>query len=155
MGLFNNLFKKKEDQVLTKKNTKSNFFKSEIEFLEIFGENISFPIQVLGSFSRSSETWLWIWENKAGGYSESIMKQALLLKKYGEENQIDLLSVGKFDATNDDLHLIGMIASKMFDSRGYYLADYGQGIMVVTIKSNLIDQFESDEHLRILTVFPN
>lgn len=119
-----------------------------------FGENLTFKIQVLGSFSHSSETWLWIWENKAGGYSESIMKQALSLKKYGEENDIDLLKVGKFDATNEDLHLIGMIGSEMFDSSCYYLADYGQGIMVVTIKSNIIDDYKYDDLARILTVFP-
>src|SRR5690349_20348992 len=39
-----------------------------------FGDNLTFPMQVLGSFSDSSETWLWIRENKAGGYAESVMK---------------------------------------------------------------------------------
>ncbi|MEO8237991.1 MAG: DUF6882 domain-containing protein [Flavobacterium sp.] len=185
MGLFDNLFKKKEVQTESKATTTNKVFKSETEFLEkfganaldkqrnlfgiieerswnvdmdkeeiSFGEEITFPIQVLGSFSHSSETWLWIWNNKAGGYSESIMKQALLLKKYGEENEIDLLKIGKFDATNNDLHLIGMIASEMFNSSGYYLADYGQGIMILTIKSNIIDQFKSDEYIRIQTVIP-
>ncbi|RZL43806.1 MAG: hypothetical protein EOP00_22280 [Pedobacter sp.] len=119
-----------------------------------FGGGITFPIQVLGSYAYSSETWLWIWDNVAGGYAQSIMQQALALKKYGEANNVDLLTIGKFDATNSDLHLIGMVASEMFNSGAYYLADYGQGIMVVTVKANLIDQFEYDEHLRILTVFP-
>jgi hypothetical protein len=119
-----------------------------------FGDNLTFPMQVLGSFSHSSETWLWIWENKAGGYAESVMKQALLLKQYGEENNIDLLTVGKFDAVENDLHLIGMIAVEMFNSSGYYLGNYGQGTMVVTIKSDTIDQIESEELARILTVFP-
>ncbi|WP_163406948.1 DUF6882 domain-containing protein [Flavobacterium ajazii] len=119
-----------------------------------FGDSITFPIQVLGSFSHSSETWLWLWENKAGGYAESVMKQALLLKQYGEENNIDLLSIGKFDAVQNDLHLIGMIATEMFNGSGYYLGNYGQGTMVVTIKSDVIDKVESEEFSRILTVFP-
>ena len=119
-----------------------------------FGDHLTFPMQVLGSFSHSSETWLWIWENKAGGYAESVMKQALLLKKYGEENNIDLLTVGKFDAVENDLHLIGMIAVEMFNGSGYYLGNYGQGTMVVTIKSDIIDKVESEELARILTVFP-
>ena len=187
MGLFNNLFKKKEE------NTESNInqlnctkhFTSENDFLEkfgavalekqrnlfevtgglswnvnmdteeiIFGENLTFPMQVLGSFSHSSETWLWIWDNKAGGYAESVMKQALLLKQYGEENNIDLLAVGKFDAVPNDLHLIGMIAVEMFNASGYYLGNYGQGTMVVTIKSDMINKVESEELSRISTVFP-
>lgn len=119
-----------------------------------FGDHLTFSMQVLGSFSHSSETWLWIWENKAGGYAESVMKQALLLKQYGEENNIDLLTVGKFDAVENDLHLIGMIAVEMFNGSGYYLGNYGQGTMVVTIKSDIIDKVESEELARILTVFP-
>jgi len=119
-----------------------------------FGDDLTFPMQVLGSFSHSSETWLWLWENKAGGYAESVMQQALSLKKYGEETNIDLLKVGKFDAVQNDLHLIGMIATTMFDSSGYYLGNYGQGTMVVTIKDDAIDNTESEELARILTVFP-
>lgn len=187
MGLFNNLFNKKEEKTERKINQFdiSKSFTSENDFLEkfgaialdkqrnlfevtgglswnvdmtkeeiTFGDNLVFPMQVLGSFSNSSETWLWLWENKAGGYPESVMQQALSLKKYGEENNIDLLTVGQFDATQNDLHLIGMIATITFNSSGYYLGNYGQGIMVLTIKDDSIDQIESEELARILTVFP-
>ena len=188
MGLFNNLFKKKEENTKPTINQQniSKRFTSENDFLEqfgaaalekqrnlyeitgdlswnvdmdkeeiTFGEHLTFPMQVLGSFSNSSETWLWIWDNKAGGYAESVMKQALLLKQYGEENNIDLLTVGKFDAVENDLHLIGMIAVEMFNGSGYYLGNYGQGTMVLTIKSDLIDRVESEEFSRILTILPD
>ncbi|SEP34363.1 hypothetical protein SAMN05444671_1074 [Flavobacterium sp. CF108] len=185
MGLFNNLFKKKEEKTESTIDLQNDkHFTSENDFLEkfgalalekqrnlysvtgelswnvdmnkeeiIFGDNLIFPIQVLGSFSNASETWLWIWENKAG-YAESVMKQALLLKQYGEENNIDLLTVGQFDAAENDLHLIGMIAVEMFNASGYYLGNYGQGTMILTIKSDVIDKSESEELSRILTVFP-
>lgn len=187
MGIFDNIFKKKEEKTASTstQNNQSIVFTSENDFLEkfgalalekqrnlynvtgglswnvdmnkeeiTFGDNLTFPMQVLGSFSHSSETWLWLWENKAGGYAESVMQQALLLKKYGEENNIELLSVGKFDAVQNDLHLIGMIATEMFNLSGYYLGNYGQGTMVVTIKDDAIDNSESEELSRILTVFP-
>lgn len=187
MGLFNNLFKKKEENTESNTNrlTVAKHFTSENDFLEkygalalekqrnlysvtgelswnvdmnkeeiTFGDDLTFPMQVLGSFSHSSETWLWLWDNKAGGYAESVMQQALLLKQYGEENNIELLSVGKFDAVQNDLHLIGMIATEMFNLSGYYLGNYGQGTMVVTIKDDAIDSSESEELSRILTVFP-
>jgi hypothetical protein len=187
MGLFNNLFKKKEETTASTINQQNNtkHFTSENDFLEkfgalalekqrnlytvtgglswnvdmnkeeiTFGDDLTFPMQVLGSFSHSSETWLWIWDNKAGGYAESVMKQALLLKQYGEENNIDILSVGQFDAVENDLHIIGMMAVEMFNASGYYLGNYGQGTMVVTLKSDIVDQSESEELSRILTVFP-
>jgi hypothetical protein len=47
-----------------------------------------------------------------------------------------------------------MIASGMFNSSGYYIADYGQGAMLVTIKSNTIDKAKTENHQRVLTLFP-
>ncbi len=187
MGIFDNLFKRKEEKTASTstQNNQTISFTSENDFLEkfgaialekqrnlynvtgglswnvnmdaeeiTFGDDLTFPMQVLGSFSHSSETWLWLWDNKAGGYAESVMQQALSLKKYGEENNIDLLSVGKFDAVPNDLHLIGMVATTMFNLSGYYLGNYGQGTMVVTLKDDSIDNTEIEEFSRILTVFP-
>lgn len=119
-----------------------------------FGENLTFPMQVLGTFSHSSETWLWAWANAQSNLPENIIRQSLQLKKYGEDNGIELLSLNTFDSSMEDLHLIGMTASGMFEASGYYIADYGQGAMVVTVKSDLIDQAKSDDHLRIFTAFP-
>lgn len=124
--------------------------KSEISF----GDKIVFPIQVLGTFSHSSETWLWSWANTKSGLPESIIQQAIELKKYGEENSIDLLQNSDFAAQTNDLHLIGMIASGMFDSSAYYLANYGQGTMVVTIKSDMVDKMRKEDQTRIATVVP-
>ena len=119
-----------------------------------FGEGLEFPIQVLGTISYSSQTWLWAWANTESGLSENIIQQALALKKYGEENEIDLLKNASFNFSKEELHIVGMIASGMFGSSGYYIADYGQGALVVTIKSDRIDAVQAENHLRILTVFP-
>lgn len=119
-----------------------------------FGSDLVFPIQVLGSFSHGSETWLWAWANTQSNLPENILQQALHLKKYGEENEIDLLTSSEFDATINDLHLIGMTASGMFGANAYYIADYGNGAMVVTIKSSTLDKIRKDQHLKIATVFP-
>lgn len=119
-----------------------------------FGPNLSFPIQVLGTISHSSESWLWAWANTQSGLPENIIRQSLELKKYGEENEIDVLRKSSFESGIDDLHLIGIIASGMFNSTAYYIADYGQGAMIVTLKSDKIDRARKENHHRILTVFP-
>ncbi|MBB6500197.1 DUF6882 domain-containing protein [Pedobacter cryoconitis] len=119
-----------------------------------FGENLVFPIQVLGSFSHSSQTWLWAWANKQLDCPEAFLQQALQLKKYGEDNNLNLLKNSDFEADINDLHLIGMIASGLFNSSAYYLADYGQGILVVTVKADAIEKNSKDDHIRVLTVFP-
>jgi len=119
-----------------------------------FGPDLIFPVQVLGTFSHSSETWLWGWANAQSNISPDLLQQALQLKKYGEDHDIGLLKNRDFDAEINDLHLIGMIASGMFGASAYYLADYGQGIMVATIKSDVIDSVDSIDHVRVSTVFP-
>lgn len=136
-------------EVIGDNNWNIDMTKGEISF----GANLVFPIQVLGTFSHSSETWLWSWANSKSGIPRNLTQQAEQLKKYGEDNGIDLLKNSAFDASNDDLHLIGLIASGMFNSSGYYIADYGQGAMVVTIKSDKVDKIRKDNHHRILTVF--
>ncbi|NDV96357.1 hypothetical protein D0T84_15750 [Dysgonomonas sp. 521] len=119
-----------------------------------FGDNLEFPIQILGTFSHSSQTWLWAWANTQSGLPPKLIEQALALKEYGEKNNIDLLTVSQFEADNNDLHLIGAVASGMFDASAYYIADYGQGAMVVTIKSDLVDKQKQEiSHLRIPTIF--
>lgn len=104
-----------------------------------FGNNITFSIQLLGSFSLSSETWLWSWNNDTSQLPSSVIEQALSLKQYGEQNGIDLFTVGQFAATQEDLYKIGVIAAGMLNTDGYYLADFGEGIVLVTVKKARID----------------
>jgi hypothetical protein len=119
-----------------------------------FGTNLVFPIQVLGTISHSSQTWLWAWANTKSGLTDKVIQQALELKKYGEDNEINILKNDTFDFSKEDLHLIGTIASGIHNSSAYYICDYGQGAMVVTIKSDQIDKNRKDNHFRIMTVFP-
>src|SRR5689334_4676399 len=44
-----------------------------------FGPNLDFPIQVLGTFSHSAETWLWAWANTQAGLPENLLQHALQL----------------------------------------------------------------------------
>ena len=119
-----------------------------------FGNNLIFTIQVLGTISHSSQTWLWAWANTKSGLSENVIQQALQLKKYGEDNEINILKNDTFEFSKEDLHKIGIIASGINNSSAYYICDYGQGAMVVTIKSDKVDKIKKENHNRILTVFP-
>jgi hypothetical protein len=119
-----------------------------------FGQDFSFPMQIIGTISHAAQSWLWAWANAQSNLPDSIIKDSLFLKKYGEENDIPLLSNRSFDFTKEELHLMGIIASGLTNASGYYLCDYGQGTMVVTVNSPQIVEATKDDHLRMLTVFP-
>lgn len=133
----------------------SRNWNADLDIGEIsFGDGLDFPIQSLGTFSHVSQTWLWAWANPQAGYSERFLQQALQLKDYGEAHQLDLLTIGRLNARPIDMHIIGSIASGMFSASAYYIADYGQGAMVLTLKSERIDKAYTDSHTRVLTVIP-
>ena len=119
-----------------------------------FGPALVFPLQVLGTFSHSSETWLWAWANAQSNLPARLLTQAEQLQNYGEQHGIEILTASEFDATDMDLHTIGCIASGMFGTSGYYLANYGQGTMLVTLKGEQIDQLPKNDFARITTAFP-
>lgn len=133
----------------------SNSWSLDMTNCEInFGGNLIIPFQLLGSYSRSSRNWLWAWANTDAEQASGSLQHAFTLKKYGEDNNIEFLKSDNFEASNIDLHLIGLTASGMMKASGYYIADYGQGAMVFTLKSDAIDKIAKNDHGRILTVFP-
>lgn len=119
-----------------------------------FGDTLVFPLQVLGTFSHASQTWLWGWANTESGIPEGLLLQAKMLKQLGEAHGIPKLRDSQFGAESTDLHTIGCVASGMFNNSAYYLADYGQGVMLATVPDVGIEADQSMDHHRILTVFP-
>jgi hypothetical protein len=135
----------------------SNWTVKISEGLIMFDGGYSFPLQVLGTFSHSAQNWLWAWANTQSGLDEKIIENALRLKKYGEENEIDLLTQPNFDFTESELHRFGIIATGMCNASGYYIADYGSGAMLATIYGELPATKSpevNNEKFTILTTFP-
>lgn len=114
-----------------------------------FGTNSTFKIQVLGTISYSTQTWLWAWANTKSDLPKSIIEYASLLKQYGKDNSVNLFVDETFDYSNEDLHNIGLIASGLTDAKAYYIADYGKGAMLILIKNEI----ETDDNIDNFSVF--
>ncbi|WNR46857.1 DUF6882 domain-containing protein [Paenibacillus roseipurpureus] len=117
-----------------------------------FGNDLTFPIQMLGSVSHQSNTWLWAWGNAQAQISSDSLTQAMQLKAYGIKNNILELTEKTIPATDNEGHVIACIASGMFKKRFYYAGNYGVGTAFFTIdvaEEGLLEKPES-----VLTVFP-
>ena len=55
-----------------------------------------FPIQFIGSESRSSGTWLWVWDN-INNFSESALKRAREIRAIGEANNLAPLIIPEIE----------------------------------------------------------
>ncbi|MUT65348.1 DUF6882 domain-containing protein [Paenibacillus sp. NEAU-GSW1] len=117
-----------------------------------FGTEFTFPIQMLGSVSHQSNTWLWAWANTQAQMSATILKQANELKAYGTKHNIAELAEKTFSATSHEGHAIASIASGMFKNRFYYAGNYGAGTAFFTIDTAEEDVKKQPES--VLNVFP-
>jgi len=45
-----------------------------------FGDDLQFPVQVLGTESESSGTWLWAWANEASGLPDTLLEAVSTLR---------------------------------------------------------------------------
>ena len=119
-----------------------------------FGNDLVFPMQIIGTFSHSSETWLWSWANAQSGLPEKVIAHAKELKEYGKTHKIAFLKEKEFEIERDDLHYVGLVALGLSESNGYYLGNYGAGTMCLTISSKEISKAFPNDHVSILTTFP-
>ncbi|MCU0448700.1 MAG: hypothetical protein MUC97_02490 [Bernardetiaceae bacterium] len=119
-----------------------------------FGETITYPMQILGTFSEGNQSWLWAWANAQSNLPAEVLRHALKLKQMGQENGLTLLKTPSFAFTANELHVLGCLASGLLGLDAYYIANYGQGAMLVGLQSPAIAQLRKDTHLRVFTVFP-
>jgi hypothetical protein len=136
--------------IVGKMNWNVNLDAGEISF----DDNLFFPMQILGTFSHSSETWLWGWANNGSNIPENLLEQSNKLKEYGDSHKIDFLADNQFKIERDNMHYFGLIALGVFNADGYYLGNYGDGTLCLTISSKEIGKKFPNDHHSIFTVFP-
>jgi hypothetical protein len=104
-----------------------------------------FPIQIIGSFSFQDNSWMCAWANTESGLPENLLQQSYKLRAIGEEEDIDALNSGHFNVEEEFVHQMGMFACGFFETKSYYCANYGQGILVVTIDSDQIPAIDKSK----------
>ena len=120
-----------------------------------FGDDLRFRMQVLGSYSFQSGTWQWIWANTQAEVQPAFTEVARQLLGFGNAQQLALFTQPRSELREQDLHTSGLIAAGADESAGYYLGNYGDGILLA-----LIDPAQGLPHAanskpeRVLSVVP-
>lgn len=81
------------------------------------------PAQIIGSYNSEDHTWLWAWANSS--VDEQLMKDALKVRKYGEEHHIERLTKAKWVGTEEDAWAMTALAVKLCQEQGAYRGPAG------------------------------
>lgn len=121
----------------------------------VFGGNLVCPIQVIGSYLPERQAWLYAWANPESAFPEAVLAHAKQLKEYGERYNNDFLRYHGFQATEADLHKIGLIASGMFQATGYFIATLSDNTaLLLTLYNAYVPNRTKEDLGAIPDIFP-
>lgn len=82
------------------------------------GTTATTPAQIIGSFSTNDNTWLWAWDNPS--IVEGMKRDALKVKDYGQQHNIEKLTLRKWSGTEEDAWAMAALAVKITGAQGAY-----------------------------------
>ena len=80
------------------------------------------PAQIIGSFDNREESWMWAWANSS--LSDSITRDSVRVREYGEQHHIRRLTTGTWPAEEMDGWRMAALANRA--KLGDALLNYGQ-----------------------------
>ena len=120
-----------------------------------FGDDLRFGMQVLGAYSFQTGTWQWIWANTQAEVAPAFTEVARQLLGFGNAQNLPLFTQPRSNLREEDLHTIGLIAAGADESAGYYLGNYGDGILLALIDPGQgLPVTANTKPERVLTVVP-
>ena len=87
--------------------------------------SISGPVEVLGTWSSTSGTWLWAWANET--LPPGVAGASTATKSYGDAHQMEALSARKLDATESLAEDLASVTVELSGLAGMYRAPTDSG----------------------------
>lgn len=92
---------------------------AKIHFFDGDGvERVHADIQVAGSWSPESESWLWAWDNESIPEAASVRMAAV--RSFGEENETEQLSESFYPCDEGEAWSMASVASQILDAQCVY-----------------------------------
>lgn len=101
--------------------------------------DLAFPVQVLGTESDNSLTWLWAWADEQTEIPSSLMQSSLQLRNWGATEGIPEFTTPSLDLSRADGHVIALISAEFCKASGYYRDSYEGGAVLLLLFDRLID----------------
>jgi hypothetical protein len=100
-----------------------------------FGDDLRFPMQLLGTEAEDSATWLWAWANEASNLPPQFLISCSALRKLGTTLGLRELTERSYPLEVADGHSISLIASGIDGECCYYRGPYNGGALFFLVKN--------------------
>lgn len=117
-----------------------------------FGEGRVFPIQIIGTESESSGTWLWAWANKGSPIPASLLTCANTLREIGMKEGIEELTQAQSDLEEIEGHQFTSLACGVCNADAYYRGPYDGGAAFFLIQQTPLKQQSPASPARLIEV---
>src|SRR5262245_46505624 len=74
-------------------------------------DELTFPVQLLGTEAEGDNSWLWAWANEASSLPESILRSARQLRAIGHERGPEFLVTPGFSLDDMSGHQVAMVCT--------------------------------------------
>lgn len=105
--------------------------KGTLTFSEKGTPKVIATVQIVGSYSTYSQTWMWAWANES--IRDALKKGATQVKAYGTEHKYSQLTTAKFKCDEDDGWSLTAAAGYLLKAKGAYRGPMTDGYVYMLI----------------------
>jgi hypothetical protein len=118
-----------------------------------FGGGRLFPIQVVGTESKGSGTWLWSWANHQSQIPAALHASAVRVREYGEAHGVREFVTPELAPGSFDGHMLSAAACGVAAADAYYLGHHEDGAVLLFLESPTLRQLIRPSVLHMTTIF--
>jgi hypothetical protein len=122
----------------------------DLEAGRIRFNGLEFPLQVLGTESGNTLTWLWAWADEHTEVPARQLQSAIQLRNWGAGERAAEFTLPSVDLHRADGHALAMIGAEVCKASCYYQDAYEGGAVFLLLFDRIIDNQPSFDRARLL-----
>lgn len=91
---------------------------AELVFHNSRGPRLVCPMQIAGTYSHDTRTWMWSWDNPSVG--AHLREAATIARRFGQEHGIRELTAASWDADEADAWAMTAVTANLVQAKGAY-----------------------------------
>ncbi len=105
---------------------------AELVFSNREGSRLICQMQIAGTYSRASRTWMWSWDNAS--VQKHLQEAATIARRFGQEHGISELTASRWEADEADAWAMTAVTANLVQAKGAHRGgdEHGVTFMLMT-----------------------